>query len=65
MGETLRGDVWDLNCSRWCGGVQPLPSGAIAKGQDPLEVPGRRGEQDLALLQIPTLSCQPPRKPSS
>lgn len=32
-----------------------LPSGAVEKGQDPLEVPVRRGEQDLSLLQIPTL----------
>lgn len=38
----------------------PLPYGATEKGQDPLEVPVRRGEQDLSLLQIPTFYCQPP-----
>lgn len=41
----------------------PLHFGAIEKGQDPLEVPVRRGGQDLSLLQTPASSCQP-RKPS-
>lgn len=66
-GEELNGgdwseeDVWDLSCHRE--GVEVfslLPYCAIEKGQDPLEVPVRRGEQDLSLLQIPTLKCQPP-----
>lgn len=50
-----------MSCSRE--GVEVfslLPYGAIEKGQDPLEVPVRRGEQDLSLLQIATLQCQPP-----
>lgn len=33
----------------------PLPYGAI-KGQNPLEVPVRRGGQDLSLLQNPASS---------
>lgn len=51
-----RRHIWDLNYSRK--GVEvfsPLPSGAVEKGQDPLETPVRRGEPDLSLLQIPTL----------
>lgn len=45
-----------MSCSRE--GVEVvslLPYSAIKKGQDPLEVPVRRGEQDLSLLQIATL----------
>lgn len=56
MREMIQGDVWDLNCGRQ--GVEVfsfLPFGAIEKGQDPLKAPVRRGEQDLSLLQIPTL----------
>ena len=37
-----------------------VPYGVTKKGQDSLEVPVRRGEQDLSLLQIPTFYCQLP-----
>jgi hypothetical protein len=63
VGGVAKGSMRGLGsaCSRGSVLFSPLPYGAIEKGQDPLEVPVRRGGQDLSLLQTPASWCQPPQ----
>lgn len=58
--EELNGEDGSEVQQRQSGIFSFLPCGAMEKGQDPLEVPVRRGEQDFSLLRTPTLLCQPP-----